>query len=146
MKLPLHAITHARQAESLKRELIRERDRNNKDLGFGSPNNQDNIRGTWVTLVFDNHGQTQTATHSLDINATVAATPNVGWIVFGIKHNGTGAPALGVAGGDISLIYEGGTVTNNSIQLVIRASATRTINAGNPVTMIVFFIPYGENW
>lgn len=136
---------------ALRREVVHTRDWANRNLSFGSDRSgdgvpePDNMLGTWVKASFTTPGGTATFSHNLNVQATSAVTPNVVWEIICFKHSGAGAPAAGLHGGALSLVYEGGAVTANSIVLVLRTSGARTIDAPNPVTALVFFAPVG-NW
>lgn len=137
--------------EAQRRAFLSVADDYGRHVSFGSDENADgipeahNMLGGWARATAVDPGAVLTFAHNLKLQATAVGTPNVAWPVVLFKHNGTGAPALGVHGGALSLVYEGGVVTSNSIQLVLRTAGTRTIDVANPVTALVFFTPIG-NW
>ena len=138
-------------SDSQRRHQFRADDDYNRRISFGSDENGDgtpephNMLGTWVKATAVDPGAVITFSHNLGLQATSAVTPQVAWEIVCFKHSGAGAPAVGVHGGALSLVYEGGVVTANSIQLVLRTAGTRTIDGPNPVTVLVFFAPVG-NW
>ncbi len=97
-----------------------------------------NILGSWfeISIGTGDLAVDQTCTHNLGQPIVSATTPNVRWLVFGIQHNAAGAGA----GSTVSVVYEGGTVGENSIVLRFYAAA-RTVNDANPLKVTLFFIP-----
>jgi len=148
-KLPLAYNPTTKQSD--RRHLYQLNDDYSRHLSFGSDENNDgvpeafNMLGAWVKTTATDPGAAITFTHSMAVQTTSPSAPNVAWEIVCFKHSGVGAPAVGVHGGALSLVYEGGAVTPNSIVLVLRTSGVRTISVAEPVTMLVFFAPVG-NW
>lgn len=78
-------------------------------------------------------------THSLEQRVLSATEPNVKWVLCGWKHSGAGS-GVGTA---VSVGYCGGVVASNTIELKVFAN-TLTVNAGNPLTVWVWFQPEVE--
>jgi hypothetical protein len=106
------------------------------ELGVASGQRSGNVRGSWVEKSVTALG-TNTFTHNLNL-PTPTGVLNVRWLLFGVRHNGTGAGA-----GDVvcSPIYQGGTVGSDSIDLYVTAAGARTVDGSNPLTLTMFFMP-----
>lgn len=105
--------------------------------------NVQNIVGAWVEAKFTATNSAVLVYHNLfahDPNyaVPVSGAPNVRWLVFGFSHDGTGVDAASALSVNFT---EGDTVNANSIQLRLYAAGTRTVGAGNPVTVTLFFTP-----
>lgn len=142
MRLPVGAIRH----DTLAHEFRRERERNNRRIEFGDGPEEDfeiggsqNIRGAWVVEEIDAINVPHVFTHNLRLDFSPAFTqPNVSWGINAIKHSGAG-------GGILNIDYDlGDPVTANAISLRLRSDGARTVNASNPATVLVFFIPVRE--
>lgn len=98
-----------------------------------------NMLGAWVEILVDTApglAANITCTHNLGVPIVNASTPNVRWLVFGWQHNAAGTGATST----VSVVYEGGTVAENSIVLRFYANA-RTVNDANPLKCTLFFVP-----
>jgi hypothetical protein len=122
-------------------------------LGFGTPvtvglvsgytpanGTLDNVYGSWVEKTVEpttvGGATTFTFTHNLNTPTVGSTTPNVRWLVFGYQiASGTSA-----TGNTFSLVYEGGTITKDAINLKFFSSVNM---AGATVKVTVFFIPTG---
>jgi hypothetical protein len=120
-------------------------------LGFGTPvtvglvsgytpanGTLDNMYGSWVEVTIEptKAGASATFSHYLNTPTVGAAVPNVRWLVFGYQI----ASGVSVSGNVFSLVYEGGTITKDAIDLKFFSSVAM---AGATVKVTVFFIPTG---
>lgn len=98
-----------------------------------------NSTNSWFQVVLDDStnllNTEVTCTHNLGV-PSFSGRLNVTWQVLRIEHDNTGAGA----GSAISVIYSGGTVTDNSIQLRFFASG-RTVTVAHPLTVMLCFYP-----
>ena len=120
-------------------------------LSFGVPVSIDSLgaaygqrigqmKGSWVEVAvgLNQLGTNLTFTHNLGLgNLTSATKCNVRWLPWGLQHDGTNAGA----GDTISVVYSGGTVTGNSIQLMVHAAGARLVDNTHKLTVTLFFVP-----
>lgn len=101
-----------------------------------------NLAGSWFEKDQDTLDTRFDCAHNLGIPVTVVGgvnKPNVRWLFANFQHNGTGV----VAGTPtLSVNYDSrdaASITTNSFPLRLYAAAVRTVNAGNPVRVTLFF-------
>jgi hypothetical protein len=106
--------------------------------------------GSFVTVVVGQGyaiGAQVPCVHNLDIpnkgTATYTLTTptdlNVGWVPVRWEHDAAGCLGAGIE--TVSCIYEGGTVTANSIELVFYAAGPRTVIQESPLFVTLWFFP-----
>lgn len=104
------------------------------------PGTVSNILGSWVELDIDGTPALNAAvvcTHNLGVPLDPSLEPNVRWLLFGWRHNGTGAGT----GSPVSVGFTtGDPITEDAISLRVFA-ATRTVDVTNPLRLTLFFVP-----
>lgn len=105
------------------------------ELGVASGQRVGNMRGSWVRKSITALGN-NTFTHNLELTAPTGVV-NVLWPIVMKRHDGNQAGT----GDTIDVVYQGGTITANAIDLFVVAGGSRLVSAGHPLTLDIFFTP-----
>jgi len=102
-----------------------------------------NMLGSWVSLDVIALDTLVACPHNLAVPITVVGAtnqPNVQWLVFGFRHDGTGATGAST----FSCNYETGdaaSISEDSFPLRFYSSSGRTVDGDHPLRVNLYFTP-----
>lgn len=112
-----------------------------------------NLAGSWVENSYISQPPFQVGTfiHNLNVpiydeDGTQGVRPNVAWPIVRISHSGAGPGTI------LPIVpeffpfpwYGAGFHDENQISLRMVGASSRTINANNPLRVMIFFVPTGR--